>query len=55
MVAANTPLFGGGGQIILLDAVFSIDSVITAVAMVEHITIAMAAVVVAMAVMIWAI
>ncbi len=41
-------------QIIVLDAVFSIDSVITAVAMVEHIVIAMAAVVVAMAAMITA-
>lgn len=41
-------------QIILLDMVFSIDAVITAAAMVEHITIAMAAVVVAMGLMIWA-
>lgn len=39
-------------QILILDAVFSVDSVITAVAMVEHIIVAMAAVVVAMAVMI---
>ena len=50
----HTAFWAVVGQIILLDAVFSIDSVITAVAMVEHITIAMAAVVVAMAVMIWA-
>lgn len=35
-------------QILVLDAVFSIDSVITAVAMVDHIVIAMAAVVIAM-------
>lgn len=41
-------------QILVLDAVFSIDSVITAVAMVEHIVVAMAAVVVAMTVMILA-
>ena len=41
-------------QILVLDAVFSIDSVITAVAMVDHIMIAMAAVVVAMSAMIWA-
>lgn len=41
-------------QILVLDAVFSIDSVITAVAMVDHIVVAMAAVIVAMSVMIWA-
>ena len=41
-------------QILVLDAVFSLDSVITAVHMVEHIVVAMAAVVVAMGVMIWA-
>ncbi|MBP6346011.1 TerC family protein [Neisseriaceae bacterium CLB008] len=41
-------------QILVLDAVFSIDSVITAVAMVDHITVAMLAVAVAMAIMIWA-
>ena len=41
-------------QILVLDAVFSIDSVITAVAMVDHIGVAMAAVVVAMGAMIWA-
>ena len=41
-------------QIVVLDAVFSIDSVITAVAMVEHIIVAMAAVAVAMTVMITA-
>ena len=39
-------------QILILDAVFSIDSVITAVAMVDHIVVAMGAVVVAMTVMI---
>ncbi|WP_434778902.1 TerC family protein [Neisseria sp. Ec49-e6-T10] len=41
-------------QIIVLDAVFSLDSVITAVAMVKHIEIAMFAVIVAMGMMIWA-
>ncbi len=41
-------------QILVIDAVFSLDTVITAVHVVEHITIAMVAVVVAMAVMIWA-
>jgi len=44
----HTAFWAVVGQIILLDAVFSIDSVITAVAMVDHITIAMTAVVVAM-------
>jgi len=34
-------------QILILDAVFSIDSVITAVAMVDHIVVAMGAVAVA--------
>lgn len=41
-------------QILVLDAVFSIDSVITAVAMVEHIVVAMAAVALAMVLMIMA-
>ncbi|WP_037585435.1 TerC family protein [Stenoxybacter acetivorans] len=41
-------------QILILDAVFSIDSVITAVAMVDHVIVAMSAVVVAMVLMIWA-
>ena len=41
-------------QILVLDAVFSLDAVLTAVHMVEHIIVAMAAVVVAMGVMIWA-
>ena len=48
------PFWGVVLQILVLDAVFSIDSVITAVAMVEHVAVAMAAVVVAMAIMIWA-
>ncbi|HUD52305.1 TerC family protein, partial [Parvibaculum sp.] len=38
-------------QIIILDAVFSIDSVVTAVGMVEHLPVMMAAVVIAIAVM----
>lgn len=41
-------------QIIILDAVFSLDSVITAVAMVQHIMVAMMAVIIAMGMMIWA-
>jgi CBS domain containing-hemolysin-like protein len=39
-------------QIIILDAVFSLDAVITAVGMVEHLSVMMAAVVIAMGVMI---
>ena len=50
----HAPFWSVVAQILILDAVFSIDSVITAVAMVEHIVVAMAAVVVAMTVMIWA-
>ena len=50
----HAAFWGVVAQILVLDAVFSIDSVITAVAMVEHITVAMAAVVVAMACMITA-
>ncbi|AYA40755.1 TerC family protein [Xenorhabdus nematophila] len=41
-------------QIIVLDAVFSLDSVITAVGMVDHIGIMIAAVIIAMILMIWA-
>ena len=41
-------------QIIILDAVFSLDAVITAVGMVDHLGVMMAAVVIAMAVMILA-
>lgn len=41
-------------QIVLLDAVFSLDSVITAVGMVDHLAVMMVAVVVAMAVMLLA-
>ncbi|STZ76734.1 TerC family protein [Bergeriella denitrificans] len=50
----HAPFWGVVLQILILDAVFSIDSVITAVAMVDHIVVAMAAVAVAMAVMITA-
>ena len=48
----HVPFWAVVMQILVLDAVFSIDSVITAVAMVDHIVVAMAAVVVAMTVMI---
>lgn len=50
----HAAFWGVVAQILVLDAVFSIDSVITAVAMVEHIVVAMGAVVVAMAAMILA-
>ena len=50
----HAPFWGVVAQILVLDAVFSIDSVITAVDVVDHIVVAMAAVVVAMSVMIWA-
>lgn len=48
----HVPFWAVVAQILVLDAVFSIDSVITAVAMVDHIVVAMAAVVIAMAAMI---
>lgn len=41
-------------QIVLLDLVFSLDSVITAVGMAQHLVIMMTAVVLAMGVMLWA-
>lgn len=41
------------GQIIVLDLVFSIDSVITAVGMAEHLPVMIAAVVIAMLIMLW--
>lgn len=50
----HVPFWAVVAQILVLDAVFSIDSVITSVAMVEHIVVAMAAVVIAMAAMILA-
>lgn len=40
-------------QIVILDAVFSLDSIITAVGMVDHLPVMMAAVVIAMGVMMW--
>ncbi|WP_293779714.1 TerC family protein [uncultured Oxalicibacterium sp.] len=41
-------------QIVVLDAVFSLDAVITAVGMVEHLEVMMAAVVVSIMIMMWA-
>jgi CBS domain containing-hemolysin-like protein len=41
-------------QIVVLDAVFSLDAVITAVGMVEHLTVMMAAVVISIGIMLWA-
>jgi predicted tellurium resistance membrane protein TerC len=41
-------------QILVLDAVFSLDSIITAVGMVEHLGVMMAAVTIAMVVMVLA-
>ncbi|TKI05782.1 TerC family protein [Martelella alba] len=41
-------------QIVILDAVFSLDSIITAVGMVDHLAVMMAAVVVAIGLMMWA-
>lgn len=41
-------------QIVVLDAVFSLDSVITAVGMVKHLPVMMIAVVIAVAIMMWA-
>ncbi|MGH7645399.1 MAG: TerC family protein [Gemmatimonadales bacterium] len=42
------------GQIVLLDIVFSLDSVITAVGMARHVGVMIAAIVIAVAVMLWA-
>ena len=41
-------------QIVMLDAVFSLDSVITAVGMVDHLPVMMAAVVISIGIMLWA-
>ncbi|AYO52921.1 MULTISPECIES: TerC family protein [Acinetobacter] len=41
-------------QIVVLDAVFSLDSVITAVGMVKHLSVMMIAVVIAVGIMLWA-
>lgn len=41
------------GQIVVLDIVFSIDSVVTAVGMAEHLPVMIAAVVIAMLIMMW--
>ena len=51
---AKTATFGAVvGQIVVLDIVFSIDSVVTAVGMAEHLPIMIAAVVIAMVIMMW--
>ena len=41
-------------QIVVLDAVFSLDSVITAVGMVKELSVMMVAVVIAVGIMLWA-
>ncbi|WP_374528313.1 transporter associated domain-containing protein [Acinetobacter sp.] len=41
-------------QIVILDAVFSLDSVITAVGMVKHLSVMMIAVIIAVGIMLWA-
>lgn len=41
-------------QIVVLDAIFSLDSVITAVGIVTHLPVMMAAVVIAVCIMVWA-
>jgi len=50
----KTALFAVVAQIMVVDIVFSVDSVITAVGMVPHVEIMIAANVVALAVMLWA-
>jgi predicted tellurium resistance membrane protein TerC len=51
-VARVRPSFGSViGQIVILDIIFSLDSVITAVGMVDHVTVMIAAVVIAVAIM----
>ena len=55
MVGTATLTIGGAiMQILLLDLVFSVDSIITAVGMTEHLAIMYIAVIVAMAVMLFA-
>jgi predicted tellurium resistance membrane protein TerC len=51
---AGISFAGAIGQILLLDAVFSIDSIITAVGMTDHISIMVIAIVVTVAVMLFA-
>jgi predicted tellurium resistance membrane protein TerC len=51
---ASISFAGAIGQILLLDAVFSIDSIITAVGMTDHISIMVIAIVVTVAVMLFA-
>ena len=51
---AATAAFGAVvGQIVALDLVFSIDSVVTAVGMAQHLPVMIAAVVIAMLIMLW--
>lgn len=52
--SAYASFWGVVAQIVILDAVFSLDSVITAVGMVDHLAVMMVAVVIAMGVMILA-
>jgi predicted tellurium resistance membrane protein TerC len=49
-----TSLFAAVGQILILDLVFSIDSIVTAVGMTEHLPIMFVAVIVAVSVMLFA-
>jgi predicted tellurium resistance membrane protein TerC len=51
---ASISFAGAIGQILLLDAVFSIDSIITAVGMTDHISIMVIAILVTVAVMLFA-
>jgi len=56
--ASGSTVYAGFGlvvtQIVVLDAVFSLDAVITAVGMVEHLPVMMAAVVISIGIMLWA-
>ncbi|MDQ0456203.1 TerC family protein [Rhizobium paknamense] len=52
--SATTTMGAAIGQILLLDLVFSVDSIITAVGMTEHVTIMVIAVIVAVSVMLLA-
>jgi len=52
--AGSTSFAGVVGQIMVLDIVFSLDSVITAVGMVQHLPVMVAAIVIAMGVMLFA-
>ncbi|MCA3888259.1 MAG: TerC family protein [Burkholderia sp.] len=52
--AASLTVWAAIGQIVMLDIVFSIDSIVTAIGMTEHIPIMFVAVIVAVAVMLFA-